>query len=407
VRAHILKVVGGLAVIGVLLVGGVTQSASASTYPSWNDVVNARRSTAAKAAEVTRIQKLIATLESDVQAANQVAQAAGETFKEAQDKFDEADQRSQDLQAQADAAQKKANDAKTLAGRLGAELYRSGGSDLALNLMIQGGDTQADQLLARLGSMSKLVERSSQIYADAVAAQNEAQSLQDQAKVALVEREKLKVLAENAFKVAQDAQAAVQAKLDESEAHGTELKAQLAALQAASDATVAQYKVGAEIARQAALEKARREAAERGVGISDAGWTKPVSASVSDGYGPRQSVWTGYGWSSSYHRGLDFSAGCGAGQYAASGGTVSYAGWYGGYGYHIEVNHGGGIVSTYSHIRSGGMLVRYGQSVAPGQLIAYTGTTGTSTGCHLHFEIHVNGSTTDPRAFLRNRGVSV
>lgn len=406
-RAHILKVVGGLAVVGVLLVGGITQPATAATYPSWNDVVKARKSTAAKAAEVARIQKLIATLESDVEAASQVAQAAGEAFKEAKDKFDEADQRSQDLQAQADAAQKKANDAKTLAGRLGAELYRSGGSDLALNLMIQGGDTQADQLLARLGSMSKLVERSSQIYADAVAAQNEAQALQDQAKVALAEREKLKALAEKAFKVAQDAQAAVQAKLDESEAHGTELKAQLAALQAATDATVAQYKVGAEIARQAALEKARREAAERGVGISDAGWTKPVSAYVSDGYGPRQSVWTGYGWSSSYHRGLDFSAGCGAGQYAASGGTVSYAGWYGGYGYHVEINHGGGIVSTYSHIRSGGILVRYGQSVAPGQLIAYTGTTGTSTGCHLHFEIHVNGSTTDPRAFLRNRGVSV
>ena len=406
-RAHILKVVGGLAVVGVLLVGGITQPATAATYPSWNDVVKARKSTAAKAAEVARIQKLIATLESDVEAASQVAQAAGEAFKEAKDKFDEADQRSQDLQAQADAAQKKANDAKTLAGRLGAELYRSGGSDLALNLMIQGGDTQADQLLARLGSMSKLVERSSQIYADAVAAQNEAQALQDQAKVALAEREKLKALAEKAFKVAQDAQAAVQAKLDESEAHGTELKAQLAALQAATDATVAQYKVGAEIARQAALEKARREAAERGVGISDAGWTKPVNAYVSDGYGPRQSVWTGYGWSSSYHRGLDFSAGCGAGQYAASGGTVSYAGWYGGYGYHVEINHGGGIVSTYSHIRSGGILVRYGQSVAPGQLIAYTGTTGTSTGCHLPFEIHVIGSTTDPRAFLRNRGVSV
>lgn len=406
-RAHILKIVGGLAVVGVLLVGAVTDSASAATYPSWNDVVAARKSTAAKAAQVAKIQKLIATLESDLQAANQVAQAAGDAFQVAKDKFDEADQRSQDLQAQADAAQKKANEAKTLAGRLGAELYRSGGSDLALNLMIQGGDSGADQLLSRLGSMSKLVERSSQIYADAVAAQNEAQSLQDQAKVALTEREKLQAIAEKAFKAAQDAQAAVQTKLDESEAHSTELRAQLAALQAATDATVAQYKVGAEIARQAALEKARREAAERGIGISDAGWTKPVNATVSDGYGPRQSVWTGYGWSSSYHRGLDFSAGCGQSQYAASGGTISYVGWNGGYGYHIQINHGGGIVSTYSHIRSGGMLVRYGQAVAPGQLIAYTGTTGTSTGCHLHFEIRVNGSTTDPRAFLRNRGVSV
>lgn len=402
-----MKAIGGLAVIGVLVVGGVTAPASATTYPSWNDVVKARKSTATKAAEVARIQKLIAALESDVQAATQVAQAAGDAYQVAQEQFDVADQRSKDLQAQADAAQKKADEAKTLAGRLGAELYRSGGSDLALNLMIQGGDAQADQLLARLGSMSKLVERSSQIYADAVAAQNEAQSLEDQAKIALAEREKLQVLAEKAYKAATEAQAAVQAKLDESEAHSSELKAQLAALQAATDATVAQYKVGAEIARQAALEKARREAAERGIAVSDAGWTKPVSASVSDGYGPRQSVWTGYGWSSSFHRGLDFSAGCGQAMYAASGGTITYAGWNGGYGYHVVVNHGGGIVSTYSHIRSGGILVRYGQAVAPGAKIALTGTTGSSTGCHLHFEIRRNGSAIDPRPFLRERGVSV
>ena len=402
-----MKIIGGLAVIGVLLVGGVTAPASASTYPSWNDVVRARKSTAAKAAEVTRIQGLIDALQNDVQQATQAAQAAGEAYQEAKDKFDAADQRAQDLQAQADEAQKKADAAKTLAGRLGAELYRSGGSDLALNLMLEGGNAQADELLARLGSMSKLVERSSQIYAEAIAAQNEAQALQDQATIALAERQKLKDLAETALKAAQDAQAAVQAKLDESEKHSAELQAQLAALKAASDATVARYKVGVEIARQAALERARREAAERGVGISDAGWTRPVDGAIVDGYGPRTSVWTGYGWSSSFHRGLDFAAGCGEPQYAASGGVVQYAGWYGGYGYHIEINHGGGIVSTYSHIRSGGMIVHYGQAVGPGQKIAYTGTTGTSTGCHLHFEIHVYGSTTDPRAFLRKRGVSM
>ncbi|MEN9751902.1 MAG: hypothetical protein RLZZ600_949 [Actinomycetota bacterium] len=406
-RAQIFKLIGGLAVIGVLLVGGVTAPASASTYPSWNDVVRARKSTAAKAAEVARIKGLIAQLENDVQAATEKARAAGEAYQEAKDAFDVADQRAQDLQAQADEAQKKADAAKTLAGRLGAELYRSGGSDLALNLMLEGGDSGADALLSRLGSMSKLVERSSQIYAEAIAAQNEAQSLQDQAAIALTEREKLKDVAEKALKAAQDAQAAVQARLDESEKHKDELAAQLAALQAKTNATVASYRRGVEVARLAALERARREAAERGVGISDAGWTKPVDAWVSDAYGPRTSVWTGYGWSSSYHRGLDFSSGCGQAQYAASGGTVVYAGWYGGYGYHIEINHGGGIVSTYSHIRSGGMLVHYGQSVGPGTKIAYTGTTGTSTGCHLHFEIHVYGSTTDPRAFLRKRGVTV
>ncbi len=406
-RARILKLVGGLAVIGVLLVGGVVSSASASTYPSWNDVVKARKSTAAKAAEVKRIEGLIAGLQDDVRAATEVAQAKGDIYHEAQDKYDEADQRAQDLQAQADAAQKKADEAKALAGRLGAELYRSGGSDLALNLMLQGGNDSADQLLARLGSMSKLVERSSRIYADATAAQNEAQSLQDQAKIALAEREKLKEAAQIAYQDAVDAQQVVQSKLDESQAHEATLQAQLAALKAASDATVAKYRVGVEIARQAALERARREAAERGVSVSDAGWTRPSDGWISDGYGPRTPIWTGYGWSNPFHRGLDFAASCGSGMYAASGGRVSFTGWDGGLGYHIEIDHGGGIISTYSHIQRGGILVRWGAEVGPGEKIALTGTTGTSTGCHLHFMIYVKGSTVNPKTYLRSKGVGI
>jgi murein DD-endopeptidase MepM/ murein hydrolase activator NlpD len=406
-RAQIVKIVGGLAVIGILLAGGVTAPASAETYPNWNDVVKARKSTAAKAAEVKRIEGLIAALQADVQAATEVAHTKGDIYQKAQDKFDEADQRSQDLQAQADAAKKKADDAKTLAGRLGAELYRSGGSDFALNLMLQGGETQADQLLARLGSMSKLVERSSRIYADALSAQNEAQSLQDQAKIALAERDKLKKEAEVAYQDAVDAQQVVQAKLNESEAHEATLQAQLAALKAKSDATVAQYKVGVEIARLAALEKARREAAERGVAVSDAGWTRPSDGYLSDGYGPRTPIWTGWGWSNPFHRGLDFATSCGNPMYAASGGTVTFVGWAGGLGYHVEINHGGGITSTYSHIQNGGILVKFGQAVGPGAKIALTGTTGTSTGCHLHFMIYVSGSTKDPKIWLRNKGVSI
>jgi murein DD-endopeptidase MepM/ murein hydrolase activator NlpD len=406
VRAQILKAAGALVVVGLLLTGAITQPAVAATYPSWSDVLKARKSTAAKAAQVKAIQATIAGLQKDVADATAWAQAAGEEYQKAQEKFDAADQRAQELQAQADAAKKKAEDAKTLAGRLGAELYRSGGSDLAVNLMLQGGDAGADQLLSRLGSMSKLVERSSQIYAGALAAENEAKSFQDQAKIALAERAKLQAIAQAAFQRAQAAQQAMQQKLDENEAHGAELQAQLAALQASSAATAAQYKVGVEVARQAALAKAAAEAAERGVAVSDAGWTRPSDGYVSDYYGPRKSVWTGYGWSSSYHRGIDFSTSCGNPIYAASGGTVSYVGWFGGFGYHVEINHGGGIVTTYSHIQSGGFLVKYGDQVGPGQKIARTGTTGTSTGCHLHYMVYVNGSAIDPKPFMGNRGVN-
>jgi len=406
VRARILKAAGGLAIIGLVVAGAVGQPAQAASYPSWSDVVKARKSQAAKATQVKQIQDLINQLESDLAAATAEAERKGNAYNDAQTKFEDADQRATDLKAQADAAQKKADDAKTLAGRLGAQLYRSGGSDLALNLLIEGGDSSADQLLARLGSMSKLVERSSTIYADALASQNEATALQAQADIALKERERLKKIAEDAYNQAVAAQEAYQQRLDENNAHADELKAQLAALQAATDATVAQYKAGVEAARLAALARAKAEAAARGVAVSDAGWTRPSDGYVSDYWGPRSSVWTGYGWSSSFHRGIDFSTSCGNPIYAASGGRVSFAGWNGGFGYSMRINHGGGIETTYSHIKSGGMLKHVGEQVGPGERIALTGTTGTSTGCHLHFMVYQNYSPINPKPFMSSRGVN-
>jgi murein DD-endopeptidase MepM/ murein hydrolase activator NlpD len=138
--------------------------------------------------------------------------------------------------------------------------------------------------------------------------------------------------------------------------------------------------------------------------ISDAGWTRPSNGYVSDWFGPRQSVWTGYGWSSSYHRGIDLAGGCGTEIYAASGGQVVYAGWNGGYGNFIEIDHGGGVHSAYGH--QSAFAVGWGDWVGPGQVIGYVGTTGSSTGCHLHFEIRIDGSAIDPAEFLYNRGVA-
>jgi murein DD-endopeptidase MepM/ murein hydrolase activator NlpD len=80
-----------------------------------------------------------------------------------------------------------------------------------------------------------------------------------------------------------------------------------------------------------------------------------------------------------------------------------YAGWNGGFGNYIEVDHGGGVHSGYAH--QSDFAVGWGDWVGPGQVVGYVGTTGTSTGCHLHFEIRINGSQIDPAEFLANRGV--
>jgi murein DD-endopeptidase MepM/ murein hydrolase activator NlpD len=111
-----------------------------------------------------------------------------------------------------------------------------------------------------------------------------------------------------------------------------------------------------------------------------------------------------FGWrvhpiygTSRHHDGVDLSAGCGTPIYASAAGKVVYTGYAGGYGNRVVISHGnvnGSLMfSTYNHIKNGGILVSNGQSVSQGQQIANVGTTGASTGCHLHFEIGVGSAT--------------
>ncbi len=106
-----------------------------------------------------------------------------------------------------------------------------------------------------------------------------------------------------------------------------------------------------------------------------------------------QPIWYGI------HQGLDIATTCGTPVVAADGGTVIESGWnpYG-YGINVLMDHGGGIRTRYGHFV--GTAVAVGQRVAKGQLIGYEGTTGNSTGCHVHFEVLVSGSPTDPLRWL-------
>lgn len=125
------------------------------------------------------------------------------------------------------------------------------------------------------------------------------------------------------------------------------------------------------------------------------GFLKPAVGGISSYYGPRIHPITG---ANGFHTGIDIAAENKSNIVASKSGAVVFAGVQSGYGNVVIVDHGGGIQTLYAHCSS--ILVSYGQKVSRGQMIAKIGSTGNSTGPHLHFEVRVNGVHKDPMNYL-------
>ena len=157
------------------------------------------------------------------------------------------------------------------------------------------------------------------------------------------------------------------------------------ALQAQSAALAARIR-----AAQAAAAAQPSSSPVASVGSPSAsGLVWPVSGPVTSGFGWR--------WGR-MHEGIDIAVPSGTPVVAAQSGTIIYAGWMGGYGNLVVVDHGAGLATAYGHNTS--VAAGTGQSVARGQVIAYSGNTGNSTGPHVHFEVRVNGAPVDPLGYL-------
>jgi murein DD-endopeptidase MepM/ murein hydrolase activator NlpD len=117
--------------------------------------------------------------------------------------------------------------------------------------------------------------------------------------------------------------------------------------------------------------------------------------SYSSGFGVRFDPFTGM---SAMHAGVDMAGKMGDPVYAAATGTVSLAGWSGAYGNCVEVSHGKGLATRYGHLSA--ILVHPGETVHQGDVIARMGSTGRSTGTHLHYEVRIDGRAVNPRPYL-------
>ncbi|GGA62690.1 hypothetical protein GCM10011490_11410 [Pseudoclavibacter endophyticus] len=143
-----------------------------------------------------------------------------------------------------------------------------------------------------------------------------------------------------------------------------------------------------------------------GDGVESAAAAPTLAPQFFDPY-PSGRMNEGYGTRGGAHNGIDMvGGGCGAELVAVTGGTVTFAGAQGGYGNHVELDLGDGTTISYSHLQPGGIGVSVGQVVQAGDHIGAVGTTGHSTGCHLHFEVKVNGSFIDPVPWLAERGIT-
>lgn len=122
---------------------------------------------------------------------------------------------------------------------------------------------------------------------------------------------------------------------------------------------------------------------------------RPSTGYITSGFGTRSDPFNG---GRAHHLGIDFSARTGDPVLAAAGGVVSFAGVKSGYGNVVEVDHGNGYLTLYGH--NSKLMVRAGDIVRAGQQLAKAGSTGRSTGPHVHFEVKVNGRQVNPRKFL-------
>jgi murein DD-endopeptidase MepM/ murein hydrolase activator NlpD len=134
--------------------------------------------------------------------------------------------------------------------------------------------------------------------------------------------------------------------------------------------------------------------------VADTAMLWPVSGVLTDGFGVRQNPFSGKQFE--FHKGQDISAPKGTSVVAVAEGTVKLARWMGGYGQAVIIEHGNGISTRYGHLSK--IEVVAGQTIKRGEEIGQVGSTGRSTGPHLHFEVRVSEQAVDPTEYVRNLG---
>ncbi len=255
-------------------------------------------------------------------------------------------------------------------------------------LAIIFGSSSLGQLISNLDMIGEVMEADRRIYDQYTAAREQSEEIQSEYAALLGELEERSAeyeseRAELEERIEEANQLIVQ--LEEEIQTNTELFLEVVAQEEALEANI----------QQMIADFERQEAAKNIKSTGTYIWPLPGYTPGTRTYGYRMHPILGY---MRFHSGQDIGAPSGTSIIAADSGVVSYCGWNGGYGNCVMINHGGGRVTLYAHMSA--YNCSYGQTVTQGDTIGYVGSTGMSTGPHLHFEVRINGATVDPMQYF-------
>jgi murein DD-endopeptidase MepM/ murein hydrolase activator NlpD len=389
-RRLLLCLLAGVLVLGLVAPGVASGQTSPDPKTRRDQLADAIEDVSAEeAAAITELQGIVAQrqdLESKVAALDQ--QTA-----EAQQKVDAAEAEIARIQAQIETVQRdidriqaeiEASKAKFNESLLA--LYKGGGNGSS-NFTLLSTDGGAHELIAGskyLGENSRQFERELERQGSLKVQLDDAQSdlrkeqakAQEAEQVAAQERDRVSQLRTQADAQREQAAAAEQheqAVIEDIRARKADFEAQYNAVQA---------QIAAIVSRGNPTPGNHR-------------FIWPVNGSISSPFGPRVQPIIG---ASTFHPGVDIAASQGTPIKAAGDGVVKMAGWNGGYGNFTLIDHGGGLATGYGH--QSRIAVSIGQHVSTGEVIGYVGSTGNSTGPHLHWEVRVNGNPVDPMGWV-------
>lgn len=346
---------------------------------------------AEKQAEADDIMRSIDSLQTQLNEANA-------EYERATQEYETAKAAAEDAAARVKAAKERIAELQERLSERATSMYKTGGSMSFIDVLL--GATSFEDLVTSWDAFEKISSQDAELIQESKDVKAEAESAEQ-------EYNEQKAKAAEEVENAKTAQQEIETTKASMEEELTRVNEEVVALQAKEE----EERIAAEEAERRA-EEARKLAESTVVPGTGGGGSSSAGSSGGDGsvnvsgwvnpcpsyYGvTNEFAWAG-AWDGNYHNGIDLGAASGADILSAGPGTVTYVGWYGTGGNAVIVSHGNGVRTIYMHMSAQAATV--GQQVSAGDLIGYVGSTGYSTGPHLHFQIEINGTPVNPRNYF-------